>query len=212
MEVVTLEVEKRTAAGTNRVKALRDTGKIPMVLYGGGQDPVSLQAAYVDVKRHLEHHLRVYHLHLGDQMQPGYLQDVQWDCLTDEPLHMDFRRIEMDQPLMLNIELVLIGVPKSQSQGCRLIRDVQSLKLACLPAHVPEQIELNVRDLEPNERVFASDLKLPEGCSLNMPSDQQILHMTEIDEREPLVEEGEVVAGEEPAPDGGTPPAPAGGS
>ncbi len=201
MEVVTLEVEKRTASGTNQVHALRDTGKIPMILYGGGQDSVSLQATYVDVKRHLEHHLRVYHLHLGDQMQPGYLQAVQWDCLTDEPLHVDFRRIEMDQPLMLNIELSLIGIPKSQSRGCRLIRDVQHLKLACLPAHVPEQIGLHVTDLEPNQRVFAKDLDLPEGCSLNMPEDQQILHMTEIDEREPEVD------AEGPAPEGDSPPA-----
>ena len=54
MEVATLNVEDRKAAGTNQVRALRNTGKIPIILYGGGEQSVSLQAEYTDVKRHLE--------------------------------------------------------------------------------------------------------------------------------------------------------------
>ena len=110
--------------------------------------------------------------------------------------------------MQLDIELVLLGVPKGASQGSRVIRDVPSLKLNCLPAHVPEQVELRVNDLEPHDKVFAQDLELPEGCSLNMPEDLQILHMSEIEiVREPELEEGDALpTGDAPAAEGDTPP------
>jgi large subunit ribosomal protein L25 len=175
MEVVVINIEDRTASGTNQVRKLRDTGKIPLVLYGGGQESVSLQADYPEIKRHLEHHIRVFKLLRGKEEQAGYIQNVQWDCLTDEPLHIDFQRIDMDKPLKMDIELVLLGHPK----GGRLIRDVQYLHLACLPAQVPEQIELRVNDLEIGDNLLAREIELPEGCSLDMPADLQILHVTE---------------------------------
>ncbi len=206
MEVVVINIEDRTASGTNQVRKLRDTGKIPLVLYGGGQESVSLQADYPEIKRHLEHHIRVFKLLRGKEEQAGYIQHVQWDCLTDEPLHIDFQRIDMDKPLKMDIELVLLGHPK----GGRIIRDVQYLHLACLPAHVPEQVELRVNDLEIGDNLLARELELPEGCSLDMPADLQILHVTEAakvrEEEDPEGDvpadgeaDGEAEGGEKPA-------------
>lgn len=181
MEVANLTVEARTAEGTKNVRALRNTGKIPMILYGGKKDPVNLQASYVDVKRHLEHELRVYKLDMGGTEQPGYLQNVQWDCLTDEPLHMDFRRIEMDQPLHLQIEMVLIGHPKGVTTGGRLVRDMKHLELACMPASVPNEIEIRVAHLDKLDKILAKELELPDGCSLNCPEDAVVLHIASDD-------------------------------
>ena len=109
MEVATLPVEERSVKGTNAVRQLRDTGKIPMVLYGCKGESVSLQADYDSVKRHLTHRLRVYKLELGGKEHPSFLKSVQWDCLTDEPLHLDFLRIKMDEPLKLEIRIVTVG-------------------------------------------------------------------------------------------------------
>ena len=181
MEVANLNVEPREAKGTNQVRRLRDTGIIPMNLFGGGQDAVSIQANYPEVKRHLEHHLRIYNLKLGDKVQPGYLENVQWDVLTDEPLHVDFQRIEMDKPLDIQVELALLGRPKGETRGSAMIRDTQYLSLSCMPASVPEQVEVRVDDLDASDKLLAGDIKLPEGCTLNMPADQVICHMTEAD-------------------------------
>ena len=179
MEVATIQVERREANGTKQVRKLRDTGKIPIVLYSGTTQPISLQADYTEIKRHLEHHLRVFMLQMGELNQPSYLQAVQWDCLTDEPLHIDFRRIDMETPLKMEIELVLLGHPKGLAAGGRLIRDVQNLSLACLPAHVPEQVEVRIGEMDCGDQLFAKDIKLPEGCTLDMPGDQLIVHVTE---------------------------------
>ena len=182
MEVATINVESREANGTNEVRKLRDTGKIPMVLYGGGQDAVSLQAEYNQVKPLLEHHLRVFQLNMGKKQQASYLQHVQWDCLTDEPLHLDFQRIEMNVPLKMDVELVLLGHAKGIAKGGRMIRDVQYMPLACLPAHVPEQLEHKIGEMECGEKIFAKDIELPEGCELDMPGDRLIIHLTDPEE------------------------------
>jgi len=179
MEVATLTVQNRDAKGTNNVRRLRDTGKIPLILYGGGRESVCLQADYPAVKRHLAHHLRVYKLDLAGVEEPGFLQNVQWDCLTDEPLHMDFQRIDMSVPLKIDIELVLLGHPKGMAQGGRVVRDTRHLHLACLPDRVPEQVELRIGHMECGEKILAKEIELPEGCTLDMPEDQLILHMTD---------------------------------
>lgn len=181
MQVATLQVERREATGSKQVRSLRATGKIPMVLYGGSEEPAHLQAEYHPVKIHLSKHLRVYKLQLDGKEQAGYLKDVQWDCLTDEPLHLDLLRIDMDKPLNLEVELRTFGVPKGESQGGRLVLDKPKLPLACAPASVPEYIELPIADLGVGTKVFAKDLPLPEGCQIDMPEDTLILHVTNPD-------------------------------
>lgn len=180
MDIATLSVENRPVSGTNRVRSLRNSGKIPMVLYGGGKDAVSLQADYDSVKRHLAHRRRVYKLQLADgKEQPGFLKAVQWDCLTDEPLHIDLQRIELDKPLDLQIELVVVGRPAGETKGGRLVVDLKKLELACMPDSVPHEIEVRVSDLQCGAKLRAGDLPLPSGVSLRMPADRLVLHVTD---------------------------------
>jgi large subunit ribosomal protein L25 len=177
MEVALLEVEERASKGSNEIRRLRDSGKIPMIIYGGGGESISLQADYGAVKRHLSHHLRVYKLNLGGQEMPGYLKTVQWDCLTDEPLHIDFQRIEMDVPLRLSIQLATLGRPVGEASGGRVIIDNPVLHLSCMPDSVPMHIEIAISDLDIGDQMLAKDLPLPSGVTLDMPGDAVIIRV-----------------------------------
>jgi len=177
MEVATLPVEERSVKGTNAVRQLRDTGKIPMVLYGGKGESVSLQADYDSVKRHLTHRLRVYKLELGGKEHPSFLKSVQWDCLTDEPLHLDFQRIKMDEPLKLEIRIVTVGHPAGAAAGARLVLDVKALNLSCMPDSVPDEVEIPVAHLEIGDKILAKEVELPEGVTLEMPEDKVVIRL-----------------------------------
>lgn len=178
MDIATLSVETRSARGSRQTRVLRSTGMIPVVLYGGDEAPLHLQARYYDVKRHLSAQLRVYKLQVGAQEQPGFLKDVQWDCLTDEPLHLDFFRIDMEKPLLLEIEILTIGHPKGAASGGVLVQDMKRIRLSCQPRSVPKVIEVKVADLEAGGEIRAKDLVLPEGCSIDVPEDAIIVHVT----------------------------------
>lgn len=182
MEVATLSAEERSANGTNSVRQLRDTGKIPMVLYGGKGETVSLQANYDSVKRHLAHRLRVYKLDFGGGEHASYLKSVQWDCLTDEPLHLDFQRIAMDQPLKLEVRITTFGHPMGIAKGGRMIQDTKMLNLSCMPDSVPDFVEIKIADMDTGDKIVAKDLVLPEGVTLDMPEDKVIMRLTDPEE------------------------------
>ena len=179
MEVASLSVEERSTKGTNAVRQLRDTGMIPIVLYGGTGESVSLQADYDSVKRHLKERLRVYNLSLGGHDHPSYLKEVQWDCLTDEPLHLDFLRIKLDEPLKLEIRITTLGHPVGLAAGGQMIQDAKVLNLACMPDSVPDSVEVKIDHLQAGEKILAKDLALPAGVTLDMPEDKVILRVTD---------------------------------
>ncbi len=210
MQVVTIDVDRREVTGTRRTKALRDSGKIPIMLCGRGQESVMLSADYAVVRRHLAHHLRVYKLNMSGKTQAGYLKEVQWDVLTDEPLHMDFLRIEMDEPLKLQVSLRYLGHAKGVTAGGTMMQDLHTVNLACLPDRIPEDISLRIDALDIGDHILVGDLELPEGCTLDMPVDTVLCHVRAAKkEDEPDAEEGvePVVGDAAAAPAGDTPPA-----
>jgi large subunit ribosomal protein L25 len=209
MEITTIDVERRSATGSAKVARLRDEGKVPAVLYGAGGDALTLAVGERDLQRHVRQHHKVFRLSMDGKEQAIFLQQVQWDCLTDRPLHVDFLRIDLSKPLNIVVELNYLGHPVGISKGGRLVRDLNEVKVTCLPEAIPESIAVQVGHLELSEKTTAADLEMPEGVVLDMPLETVVAHMTgdetvlEVEEEatEAVAEGDEPPAGD-PAPDG----------
>ena len=211
MEVATIKIQKRDETGTSRVRKLRDQNKVPGVLYGGGKANLPIAIDHDELTLHLRHHLRVYKLKMGTKTQGCYLKDVQWDVLTDEPLHVDFQRIDLEKPLPVEVEILYLGHPKGIAHGGHFVKDMVHVKIRCLPAVIPEDLEIKVEHLDLHEGILAGELELPEGCELDVPTDAVVCHMTgekkvleEVDEAAVAEGEGEA-GGEAPAEGEGAP-------
>lgn len=178
MQIATIQVHKREQIGTNKVRRLRDQNKVPAVLYGGGKESLPIAIDYDELTTHLRHHLRIYKLDLGGKAQGCYLKNVQWDTLTDEPLHVDFQRIDLTKPIDVEVALLYLGHPKGIAHGGRLIKELHSIKLRSLPEAIPEDIELKVDHLDLHDKVLANELELPAGCVLGVPAETQVCHVT----------------------------------
>ena len=168
MEVATIKADPRSELGSNKVAYLRGDGRIPGVVYGGGADAQSISVDAQEMAGHLRRHLKVYKLDMAGGEQPTYLKDVQWDAITDRPLHLDFQRIDMSKPIRLTVELHFIGHPVGASKGGALVKDRTVLDLDCRPDAIPEFIEVNVAPLDLGDKIQAKDLELPEGCQLTL--------------------------------------------
>ncbi len=199
MEIATIQVHKREVIGTRKVRQLRSENQVPAVLYGEGQESLSIAIDHDELTKHLRHHLRVYKLSLAGNTQGCYLKEVQWDTLTDEPLHVDFQRIDLDKPIEVEVELLYLGHPKGISHGGNFIKDLHTIKLTSLPAAIPEDLELRVEHLDLLDKILAQELTLPEGCELAVPPETQVCHVTGeikvVEEEVPV--EGELVPGAE---------------
>jgi large subunit ribosomal protein L25 len=177
MEIATIDVVRRAERGRNQVARLREQGKVPAVLYGGGGKPLELAVDEREVQRHVRQHHKVFKLAMEGKQQAIFLQNVQWDCLTDRPLHIDFLRIDLSQPLHITVELSFLGHPVGISKGSRLVKDLTDIKVVCLPENIPEMVELRIGHLDLGDQLFAKDIELPEGVTLDMPPDTSICHL-----------------------------------
>lgn len=177
MEVANISAKKRSSIGKHKVAHLRTAGFIPAVIYGEGGEPTSLTLARQDLEAHLRHHHRVYEVDVEGDRQSAYLQDVQWDCLTDVPLHVDFKRIRLDQEIEVEVELTFLGHPAGASKGGTLVRDHQTVTVRCLPTKVPETIEVNVSPLEIGDEILARDLVTTEGVTVTLEPEAVVCHV-----------------------------------
>ena len=174
MEVANINAETRGDIGSNKVAYLRGDGFIPAVLYGGKADPISLQINAQAMNACLRARQKVYNLSIGGQEQPSFLQEVQWDVLTDQPLHIDFLRIDMSKPIELDVELTFVGHPVGASKGGTMIRDRRVIRLSCKPEAIPSHVEVNIGPMDLGDKILAEDLELPEGVSLAIPGKTMI--------------------------------------
>ncbi len=151
-----LEAVTRDSFGKNETRRLRVKGQIPAVLYGpitGSPNPPTANIA-VDPKALS----RILHsdsgvntligLKYGDEDVKVLVREYQLDPVSHEMLHVDFFRIAMDKKLTVTVQIVLKGEPKGVKQQGGLLDFVhREIQIECLPADIPEHIEVDVSEL-----------------------------------------------------------------
>ncbi len=219
-----LNVEVREKLGTGESRRLRKRGKVPAILYGGGQEPQSVMLEKDRLQLQMEQeafYTSILTLKLGSDSQAVIVKDVQRHPAKRQVLHLDFQRILEDEKITLNVPIhfvgedVAIGVIEQGGEIAHLVTDVE---VSCLPRDLPEFLELDVTDLELNQLLHLSDVVVPEGVelyalahdqdpaviSINPPRREEEDEVIEPEEDEELEEGAEPVEGEEPA-EGETP-------
>lgn len=180
MQVARLKAEPRTAIGRNQVAHLRKEGWTPAVVYGDDKGPQPISISEWELEQHIKQHHKVYRLDIDGSQQDAYLQEIQFDALTDRPRHVDFKRIDLSKPIEVEVEVHLLGHPVGLGKGGVLIKDHQQVTIRCLPTAIPEEIEITITDLDLDQAVHAKDLPLPQGVELVVPPEMVICHVAKL--------------------------------
>lgn len=180
MQVARMKAERRTALGRNRIAALRAQGWMPAVVYGEGQEALSISISEWELEQHVKAHHRVYQLDIAGQAQAAFLQEVAWHSTTDRPLHADFKRIDLNKPIDAEVEVALSGHPVGLGKGGTLIKDHITIKVHCLPTAIPDSIVHDISKLEIDDYVTAGQLTLPAGVTLVTPAATPVCHVAKI--------------------------------
>ena len=179
MKEVVVDVTRREAIGKNVSRRLRRSGSIPAVLYGGGKEPVILQ---VDPTR-IEQILRsesgvntIFQLNLAgtDQRRHVMIREYQVDPLEGSLLHADFLRIAMDEAIEVEVPIRLTG----ESAGVKLDGGIlepvtRTVRVSCLPADIPEHLDLDVSAMKINDHLSIADL--PKSDKFTLLSDPGLI-------------------------------------
>jgi large subunit ribosomal protein L25 len=167
-----LAVEARPVLGRTDARRLRRAGKVPAVMYGGGEGPQSMVLDHNALTRQMNReafYTSIVTLQIGGKTQQVIVKDVQRHPAKPQIMHMDFLRIREDQEITLNVPIHFLNEANSKGvkeQGGVVDHLVSDVEITCLPRYLPEYLEIDVTDLELNQIYHLSDIKLPEGVEL----------------------------------------------
>ncbi|HJT69277.1 MAG TPA: 50S ribosomal protein L25 [Terriglobales bacterium] len=183
-----LEAQPRESGTKNDARRVRRDGKIPAVVYGAGKNaqPVSVDPRQVSRILHSETgHNTVFDLALEGERSKAMIVDWQYEPIKGSLLHIDLKRIAMDQKLRVNVPIELVGEPAGvKQQGGILEQITREVEIECLPADIPNEIQLNVAELVFGMVLRIADLPKNEKVKYISDPDQPVAHIISIKEEE----------------------------
>jgi large subunit ribosomal protein L25 len=154
---------------SRRLRRLED--KIPGIVYGAGKKPQSITISHPEILKHLEEEAFYSHiltLKIGSKSEKVILKDMQRHPYKPKINHVDFMRVKANEKLHTAVPLHFLneaGCPGVKAGGV-INHSFTTVEIACLPKDLPEFIEVDLADLEMDQVVHLSDIKMPKGVEL----------------------------------------------
>ena len=202
---VTVKAEVRESRGSNDARRLRAAGKVPISVYGGGEDTVAAVAAISELAAILRSDSGVNTIFSIDISGVGIndviFHDRQVDPLKGHLMHADLRRIAKGEKLEVTVPIHLVGEPEEIGDGGVLSQVLREIKVLCVPSKIPDFIEVDVSGLKPDEPIHVSDIKVEEGVEIHEQPEAVVatIIIVKEEELEPATEEAgepELIGGE----------------
>ena len=166
----TLEAETRTDLGKGASRRLRRLeNKTLGVVYGGKKKPASLSFAQKDIVKLAESEAfftSLVDLNLDGKTESVVIKDMQRHPAKDTIMHVDFMRVSAKTKLTMNVPLHFINedtCPGVKLQGGVVTHAVIDVEIICLPADLPEYIEVDMGEMNMDDNLHLSDVKMPKG-------------------------------------------------
>jgi len=188
LETNLLEAQPREAGTKNDARRVRRGGKVPAVVYGAGQPatPVSVDPRQVArILASATGHNTVFDLTLDGERTKAMIVDWQYEPIRGSLLHIDLKRIAMDQELQVNVPIVLVGEAAGvKQQGGILEQILRELEVECLPGDIPSEIELDISELLFGMVLRVSDLPKNAKVKYLTDAEQPVAHIISVKEEE----------------------------
>ena len=155
-----LAVTERTKFGSKESKNDRKSGLIPAVIYYSGEKNIHISIDKSVLFRAIQSSQRIYQIEQNKEKRYVMIKDIQYHPVTDEIIHVDLMRVRRSEKITISIPIVLKGNPVGVRAGGVLSQSLNQVEINCLPTDVPENIELDIEDLELNAAKNIGDLNI----------------------------------------------------
>jgi large subunit ribosomal protein L25 len=202
-DTTVLEITPRTELRKQN-RTLRARGGVPAVIYGHRVDPVPVTLPRREFERAFHKVGRTQLLDLKIDGEGGsrkvLVREVQYDPRANVVIHVDFYQVNLKEKIQAEVPVVLVGeAPAVLRRDGELQQNINTLRVSCLPADIPEHIEVDVSGLEAvDDGIRVSQLNIPAECEVLTDPEELVVKIGVIRE----VEEEPLVAEEEEAAEG----------
>jgi large subunit ribosomal protein L25 len=167
-----LGAEFRDTQGKGASRRLRVDGKVPAILYGGHRDPRNLSLDHQKLMTLIgneKFYSSIINLKVGDQTQAAIVKDLQMHPARNAVVHVDLQRVTESEKIRIRLPIHFKGetvAPGVKTQGGVLAHRIAEVEVSCLPADLPEFLELDLSAMNLNESKHLGDIPLPKGVTI----------------------------------------------
>jgi large subunit ribosomal protein L25 len=203
-KIETIKAEKREGATTAANKRLRKEGYLPATVYGKGMDTQSIMVKQDDLRKTLKEAGRnaVYKLEVeGGDSYDVIVKEMKKNALSDGYINIDFMKVSLTEEIKQEVTLRILGKEQIESKKLLLVQNIPSVLIKALPQDIPEHIDVDAGELEVGEHIMLSDVKLPDGVTLETDPETLVVTVHEQRVLEPEVTEEVVEEDAESVPE-----------
>ena len=176
-DLVNFKAESRDSVGKKIAKKIRKEGKIPAIIYGDGKEPIPISINVKDVLSVLKMEKKqntILRIHRDDIQVDAMLKEIQYDYLSDNILHADFFRLDLNKEIEVSIPVTIVG----ESIGVRVEDGVfdfvtRDIRVKALPTLIPTNFEIDVTDLHSGSSIKVENIEEEENVKI--VTDKQIV-------------------------------------
>ena len=160
---------ERSKQGTGASRRLRNTGRTPGIVYGGTGEPQLIELDHNALWHALKKeafHSSILDMELNQKSSQVLLRDVQFHPFKPLVLHIDFQRVDANTKLHMKVPLHYSGEensPAVKTDKCLVNHVVTEIEVACIPANLPEFINVDLSGLKKGVSLHLNDITLPNG-------------------------------------------------
>ncbi|MDP3955393.1 MAG: 50S ribosomal protein L25 [bacterium] len=159
---IELNAQLRTVMGS-KVRQIRDSGFIPAVLYGKGQEPIALQVPHKDFNKtfKMAGESTLVYVSVDGQTYPTIIHDIARHPASDAIIHADFYKVNLSKKIKTMIPVAFIGESQAVKDGGIFIRNVNELEVEALPQDLPHEINFDMSTLVAfGDQILLKDAKV----------------------------------------------------
>ncbi len=161
----------RSVQGSSASRRLRRASRVPAIVYGGKEQPVSIELDHNEIYHALrkeQFHASILEMQLEGKSHQVLLRSVQWHPYKQIVMHVDFQRVSADQALHTKVPLHFINTeisPAVKLSAAIISHVMTELEIACLPVNLPQFIEVDLSKLVGGASIHLADIVLPKGVT-----------------------------------------------
>ncbi|MFB1051074.1 50S ribosomal protein L25/general stress protein Ctc [Paraliobacillus sp. JSM ZJ581] len=188
---IQLKAKRREDLKKSNTKQIRQSGRIPAVVYGNNKKSTTISIDSIELLKTVrdEGKNAIITLDVEGESLDVMLHDYQIEPLRDELVHADFYVVNMSQEMDVEVIIRLEGEAKGSKEGGVLQQPLYEIAVRAKPADIPEEITIDVSDLQIGDSIMVADLKDGKNYEILEDENTTIVTVTAPDTAEETTEE-----------------------
>lgn len=181
MSVGVLKIEKREKPNSRTSKKLRKEGYLPGSISCSGKDSVSVSVKVDDLRKGLSSYGRnaLFKLTMNDRAVTGMVKEIQLSPVKGEMLHVDFQEVSLNEEIRADLAVVLKGAEVLEHKKLMPLRQLDVIVVKGLPQDIPNDIAIDVSNIDKVENVYLKDVSFPDGITPEGDPEQVVISIVE---------------------------------